>query len=100
MPITIRKFIEDYGSLLRPDDLQTLAQIHCNLEQLATKKLITNVNGTHYDDCMWSDPTTDCGPDTCPCNFKNPAVELRKAHELMSFYIDLVDKLTTVQREG
>ena len=35
------------------------------------KKLlaISKENG-HYIDCVWSNPKTKCGPDTCRCRFR------------------------------
>ena len=50
-------------------DKTKLINIQTQLEYVDNLKRIKNRHGEYFEDCVWSNENSTCGPDTCPCIF-------------------------------
>lgn len=87
----IYNFLKNFSNIVSDEHKNKLINIQSHLEHTHNLKSAKNKFGEHYEDCVWSDDNTTCGPDTCSCSRKRrKQIEAEEeAQHLMHFYYNI-----------
>lgn len=87
----IYDFLKKFANFISDEDKNKLINYQSHLECANNLKAAKNKFGEHYEDCVWSDDNTTCGPDTCSCSRKRTTqIEAEEeARQLMNFYYNI-----------
>lgn len=87
MSYAIAKFLCEYKSILKSDDLKLLQNVQKNLHILYSKHYLLNCTNIE----------TDCSDDSeCLCNLSTITVDIMKAKEIMDYYQDIINALINI----